>query len=631
MAVETERQGRRQSLWFVRPSARLAPSAEGDGADDETGARGLLRKAGRAFVEFLYNGPLIRWIAGSLLRRIIVSNLLGLTLLLIGIVYVSHQNVWLIDARRDSLLVQADVIAKAIAMNASVDAGGGLRIDPDKLPTVEGSLIPFRDDSFAALELSLSPERVAPVLRRFVDLDTNRARVYSRDGTLVADTALLLQRGQITARPEDTRTGRPRNKNFWTRLTEWLIDDELPVYREIGSANGMAYAVVRSAMTGVSIPLLELTEEGDRIVSVAVPIQRSKSVQGVLLLATLPGNLDQDVAAERQTIFLLAIVAFAAAVFASVLLARTVAGPIRRLSDTAEHVSHNITARQELPDYSGRTDEVGQLARAFRSMTGALYRRIEASEKFAADVAHELKNPLTAARSTAESLAYARNDAERDQLVAQIQSELKRLNRLITDVSNASRLDAELARQQLDAVDLVDVTSGIVRTFEDILYDKTQSVVLEIAATNGDQPYVVTGHDGRLGQVLTNLIDNAVSFSPEDGVVTVRLARDERDVLVAIEDRGPGIPPDKLEKIFERFYTDRPQTEAQRGKNSGLGLSISREIVRAHGGRIWAENVYPAGGGPIGQPIGAKFTVRLPAAKGGGAGGRSSGARGRFG
>jgi two-component system sensor histidine kinase ChvG len=631
MAVDTERQGRRQSLWFVRPSARPRPPVEGDDAAEETGARGLLRRAGRAFVEFLYNGPLIRWIAGSLLRRIIVSNLLGLTLLLIGIVYVSHQNVWLIDARRDSLLVQADVIAKAIAMNASVDPGGGLRIDPDKLPTVEGSLIPFRDDSFAALELSLSPERVAPVLRRFVDLGTNRARVYGRDGTLIADTALLLQRGQITARPEDTRTGRPRNKNFWTRLTEWLIDDELPVYREIGTANGMAYSVVRSAMTGVSIPLLELTEDGERIVSVAVPIQRSKSVQGVLLLATLPGNLDQDVAAERQTIFLLAIVAFAAAVFASVLLARTVAGPIRRLSDTAEHVSHNITARQELPDYSGRTDEVGQLARAFRSMTGALYRRIEASEKFAADVAHELKNPLTAARSTAESLAYARNDAERDQLVAQIQYELKRLNRLITDVSNASRLDAELARQQLEAVDLVDVTSGIVRTFEDILYDRTQKVVLEIAPSSGDQNYVVTGHDGRLGQVLTNLIDNAVSFSPEDGVVTVRLARDERDVIVTVEDRGPGIPPDKLEKIFERFYTDRPQTEAQRGKNSGLGLSISREIVRAHGGRISAENVYPPEGAPLGQPIGARFVVRLPGGRGSGASGRSPGARGRFG
>lgn len=580
-----------------------------------------LRWAGHAVAEFFYNGPLIRWIAGSLLRRIIVSNLLGLTFLLTGIFYVSHQNVWLIDARRDSLLVQADVIAKAIAMNATVEPGGGLRIDPDKLPAQDSALLPFRDDGFAALELSLNPERVAPVLRRFVDLGTNRARVYGRDGTLIADTTLIIQRGQIV-RPEDAQ-GRVRARNFWTRLTEWLIDDELPVYKEIGSANGMSYSVVRSAMTGVSTPLLELTEDGERIVSVAVPIQRSKSVQGVLLLATLPGNLDKDVAAERQSIILLAIVAFAAAMMASLLLARTVAGPIKRLSWAAEHVSQNISARQDLPDYSGRTDEVGQMARAFRAMTASLYRRIEASEKFAADVAHELKNPLTAARSTAESLTYARNDAERDQLVQQIQYELKRLNRLITDVANASRLDAELARQQTEAVDLVGVASGIVETFEDILSESGHRVFLDVAPAV-EQAYTVTGHDGRLGQVLTNLIDNAVSFSPPDGAVHVRISRDEREVELAVEDSGPGIPPDKLETVFERFYTDRPATEAQRGKNSGLGLSISREIVRAHGGRIWAENRHAGDGSRAGPVIGARFVVRLPVPRLSGAGQRSA-------
>lgn len=612
MALESQRPVSRGHLWSVGAGAWLALA-------NNT----WLRWAGQGIAEFFYNGPLIRWIAGSLLRRIIVSNLLGLTCLLTGIFYVSHQNVWLIDARRDSLLVQADVIAKAIAMNATVEPGGGLRIDPDKLVAQDSALLPFRDDGFAALELSLNPERVAPVLRRFVDLGTNRARVYGRDGTLIADTTLIIQRGQIV-RPEDAPGGgRVRARNFWTRLTEWLIDDELPVYKEIGSANGMSYSVVRSAMTGVSTPLLELTEDGERIVSVAVPIQRAKAVQGVLLLATLPGNLDKDVAAERQSIILLAIVAFAAAMMASLLLARTVAGPIKRLSWAAEHVSQNISARQDLPDYSGRTDEVGQMARAFRAMTASLYRRIEASEKFAADVAHELKNPLTAARSTAESLTYARNDAERDQLVQQIQYELKRLNRLITDVANASRLDAELARQQIEAVDLVSVASGIVATFEDILAETGHRVFLDVAPAV-EQAYVVTGHDGRLGQVLTNLIDNAVSFSPPDGAVHVRISRDDREVELAVEDSGPGIPPDKLEAVFERFYTDRPATEAQRGKNSGLGLSISREIVRAHGGRIWAENRHVAGGPADGRAVGARFVVRLPVPRPSGATQRSA-------
>jgi two-component system sensor histidine kinase ChvG len=611
MALETDRSRKRDAVWFVSPTdGEDALSREGAGIGAPSGSQSRWRLV-RSVGEFFYNGPLIRWIAGSLLRRIIVSNLLGLSLLLIGIVYVSHQNVWLIDARRDSLFVQADIMAKAIAMNATVDAGGGFRIDPDKLPAKEGSLIPFRDDGFAALELSLSPDRVAPVLRRFVDIRTNRARVYGRDGTLISDTKLILQPGQI-AQADDPQEGRPRAKNFWTRLTEWLIDDELPVYREIGSANGMAYSVVRSAMTGVSIPLIELTEDGERIVSVAVPIQRSKSVQGVLLLATLPGNLDKDVAAERQSILLLAMVAFGAAMMASLLLARTVAGPIRRLSASAEHVSHNISARRDLPDYSGRNDEVGQLARAFRAMTGALFRRIEASEKFAADVTHELKNPLTAASSIAESLSYARDEKEREQLVTEIRSELKRLNRLINDIHKASKLDAELALQESEPVDLADIARSTVGLFQGRLAKPGQRVELAHGPGNADHAFVVNGHDGRLSQVLSNLVDNALSFSPENGTVTVRLERDDREVGIAVEDCGPGIPPDKLEAIFERFYTDRPATEPMRGKNSGLGLSISREIVRAHGGRIWAENRYPSQGGPIGQPIGARFIVRLP-------------------
>lgn len=601
MTIESERSTPAVS-WFT----------EGETASVRPRWQRILRSIVHAFIEFMYNGPLIRWVAGSLLRRIIVSNLLGLTLLLTGIVYVSHQNVWLIDARRDSLLVQADVIGKAIAMNATVDPGGGLRIDPDKLPTVEGALIPFRDDGFAALELSLAPERVAPVLRRFVDLKNNRARVYGRDGTLVADTSLLVQRGQVLAQQED----RNRARNFWTRLTEWLINDELPVYHEIGAANGMDYSVVRTAMTGVSTPLLELTESGERIVSVAVPIQRSKNVHGVLLLSTLPGNLDKDVAAERQTIFVLAVIAFAAAVVASLLLARTVAGPIKRLSESAELVSQNINARQELPDYSGRNDEVGQMARAFRAMTASLFRRIEASERFAADVAHELKNPLTAASSIAESLVYARDDKERQQLVMEIRSELKRLNRLINDVHKASKLDAELARQESEPVDLVDVARSSVALFDGRLAKPGQRVVLELGPGGGDQPFVVNGHDGRLSQVMANLIDNAASFSPDDGTITVRLTRDDREVQIAVEDEGLGIPPDKLEKVFERFYSDRPATDAAKGKNSGLGLSISSEIIRAHGGRIWAENRYPLSGPTTGRPLGARFTIRLAAAKG---------------
>jgi len=292
----------------------------------------------------------------------------------------------------------------------------------------------------------------------------------------------------------------------------------------------------------------------------------------------------------------------------SLVLERTVAGPMRRLSDAAYHVTQNISARQELPDLTARRDEVGQTSRAFTAMTNALYRRIEASEKFAADVAHELKNPLAAARSTAEALTYAKSESSRDELVQEIQSELKRLNRLINDISSTSRLDAELARQHMQPIDIRTVLETIQGLFADMLIDDSRNIDL-IIEPGSSSAYRVRGNDGRLGQVFTNLIDNALSFSPEGGTVTVRMQPNGSKVAITIEDEGPGIPPDKLSQIFDRFYSDRPQTDTKRGKNSGLGLSISREIVCSHNGEIFAEN--RPQNGSASQP-GAKFTVYLP-------------------
>lgn len=572
--------------------------------------------------------PLVRYVSGSLLRRIMVSNLIGFAILLLGILYLSQHHAWLIDAKRDSLKVQGEIIAAAIAANASLETER-IVLDPDKLPEAEGSRAPFRDDGFAALELSIRPERVTPILRRLIQPTNTRARIYGRDGALVVDSAWLLTRGQIVRPVGDDE--RPKTKNFWTRLTYWFIDKELPVYKEIGSANGKNYPEVNIALRGTTTAMLLLSDKYEQIVSVAVPIQRRNSVQGVLLLSTRPGEINQILGEERAVIFGLAAIALLAVVVVSLLLARTVAGPMRRLSAAAEHVSLDITARKSLPTYADRRDEVGQMAAAFGAMTAALYRRIENSEKFAADVAHELKNPLTAARSTAESLGYAKSPEQRDQLIGQIQSELKRLNRLITDVSNASRLDAELARQQRHPTDLNSVISNVTSIFRDILSDDTRRILLEVEPAPYDGAFVVRGDDGRLAQVLTNLVDNALSFSPENGTVTVRLRAALPWIEMLVEDEGPGIPEDRLAIIFDRFYTDRPATEAKRGKNSGLGLSISREIVKSHGGEIWAENRYRQGEKPGKgvEPIGARFTVRLPAisattVRGGVLGGRSA-------
>ena len=352
-------------------------------------------------------------------------------------------------------------------------------------------------------------------------------------------------------------------------------------------------------------------------------------MQGVLLLSTRPGEIDEVLSEERNVIIALAMTAFAATLLASFLLARTIAGPMRRLSEVADNVSRNINARHELPELAQRADEVGQMATAFREMTASLYRRIEASERFAQDVAHELKNPLTAARSTAEALAYARSPEQQQELVRQIQEELKRLNKLITDVSSASRLDAELALQETEPVDIREVLRTVVEIFRDKLSGDMCHIALEFAGQPHDAAaYVVRGHDARLGRVITNLLDNAISFSPQDGAITVRARRVGPEIEIVVEDEGPGIPQDKLEDVFKRFYSDRPQTDRTIGKNSGLGLSISREIINAYGGRIWADNRKLQPGSSSSSPrdqaelrdrrppgvAGACFVVRLPAA-----------------
>lgn len=606
MSIGTERQLDRVSL--AEDVSRPQPAGASAAADGATAS--TFR---RALAAWWRRQPLVRFVSATLLRRILVSNMIGLAILLFGILYLSQHRGWLIDAKRESLRVQGEIIAAAIAANASVETER-LTLDPDKLPEASNTRIPFRDDGFAALELSIRPERVTPILRRLIQPTNTRARIYARDGTLIVDTATLLTRGAIKRDGDTPETqGWVKTKNFWTRLTHWLIDKELPVYREIGTGPGTSYPEVRLAISsGTSTPMLLLNGKGEQIVSMAVPIQRMKAVHGVLLLSTRPGEIDEILGEERNAILALALIALVATVSVSLFLARTVAGPMRRLSDTAEVVSNNINARERLPEIEDRRDEVGQMAQAFSKMTDALFRRIEASEKFAADVAHELKNPLTAARSTAESLAFARTPEQRDQLVEQIQLELKRLNRLITDVSSASRLDAELARQKLEPVSLVSVLDTVRSIFADKAEDRGIDFRLDIPAGTDPSNFTILANESRIAQVMTNIVDNALSFSPQGGKVTVSARRLRDEVELVVTDDGPGIDEDKLETIFARFYTYRPTATSSRGNNSGLGLNISREIVLAHGGSIRAENRYREPLDPKSGRIGARFVVRLP-------------------
>jgi two-component system, OmpR family, sensor histidine kinase ChvG len=294
------------------------------------------------------------------------------------------------------------------------------------------------------------------------------------------------------------------------------------------------------------------------------------------------------------------------------MLASTIANPLRRLAAAAVRVRRGVRSRQEIPDFSDRQDEIGNLSIAVRDMTNALYARIEAIESFAADVSHELKNPLTSLRSAVETLPLAKSAESRERLMDVIQHDVRRLDRLITDISDASRLDAELAREDAERVDMKKLVGDLVSVSQDAGRQKRKMTIdFKVAKLpQGVKGYYVIGHDLRLGQVITNLIENARSFVPEEGGhINVSLAREGKFIIITIDDNGPGIRTDSIDRIFERFYTDRPSSEAF-GQNSGLGLSISRQIAEAHGGSLTAENIP---GVKPGDMKGARFVMTLPA------------------
>ena len=556
----------------------------------------------------------------SLTRRIVILNLIGLAILVSGILYLNQFRAGLIDAKVQSLLTQGEIIAGALAASAGVDTDQ-IQLDPEKLLESEpGQASSGADDD--SLGFTIDPERAAPILRRLVKPTGSRARIYGRDGALILDSDTFYSRGEVLrydlpppdAEKPDALTA------FWQAVKTRMRQYDLPLYNEIGGDNGKAYPEVASALTGTSVPIVRVNDKGELVVSVAVPVQRLRAVLGVLLLSTRGGDIDNIVAAERWGIMRVSLFAAAVTVVLSMILANTIAGPVQRLASAAERVRHSVKARAEIPDFTDRTDEIGHLSGALRDMTQALYKRIDAIESFAADVAHALKNPLTSLRSATETLPLVKTPDSKERLMEIIQHDVKRLDRLISDISDASRLDAELAREDAKPVDTAELLRTTVSLFNDIHRDDTPEVVLDVAYSSGARPYRCIGHDSRLSQVIVNLLDNAISFSPPNGRVSVKAKRVGGEIQIAIEDDGPGIPPENLERIFERFYTDRPQESF--GQNSGLGLNISRQIVVAHGGRLWAENRLHEGDGAHGRSVGAaerksggaRFVIRLPAA-----------------
>lgn len=494
--------------------------------------------------------------------------MLALAIVIVGALVLNELRSGLVNARIDSLTTQGELIANVIDQSATVG-------EP---------------------EPALDPYTASQILQVLFIPRSQRARLFDARGKALADSFVVADRVDWKVLPPARKPGQ--------------TDGPRKTPREVAQAERARKALadeIARAMKGRAVAGTRIAEDGERVVSVSIPIQHVRAVLGVLTLEA--GDVDEIISAERKALLPFIVVAMTAILISSVLLHRLIAVPVQRLARAADHVRLQGARAISLPDLARRRDELGDLSRSLEDMTHSLSERMDAIERFAADVAHEIKNPLTSIRSAIETLDIVTEPAARARLLAILQQDVNRLDRLVTDISNASRLDAELSREHPKALDLGRLLAEVVSLYEAQLRpgDAPGSVRVSLHVADPAHPAVVLARETPIGQVFRNLVDNARSFSPADGEVRISLARVRGRLIATVEDDGPGIPPDNLETIFERFYTSRPKGRAF-GSNSGLGLSIARQIVEAHGGLIRAEN-RKDGGGAV---IGARFVVDLP-------------------
>jgi two-component system, OmpR family, sensor histidine kinase ChvG len=351
--------------------------------------------------------------------------------------------------------------------------------------------------------------------------------------------------------------------------------------------------------------------EGGAIFSVATPVMRNGVVAGVVALTSAEGEIDRLVRFEREQVLQMFVIALLVSIGLSLVLASTIANPLSDLAAAAElgrdrDARKMAPGRVRIPDLTARPDEIGRLSVAMRGMVAALYDRIDANEQFAADVSHEIKNPLASLRSAVGTLRVAKREDHREKLLDVIEHDVRRLDRLVSDISNASRLDSELVKEEEESFNLLKTLSNLTEFLGKQAGDKGVEFITDLP----DQPIVIRGLEARLAQVFVNLITNATSFCEDGDAVRVWARKRDNRVLVVVEDTGPGIPEQALTKVFKRFYSERPVDDF--GNHSGLGLAISKQIVEAHGGVIWAENIRPTNADITSDPLGARFVVGLP-------------------
>ena len=608
--------------------ARRGPQRDADGT--------LWRRATARFRDRDGRLPVSR-----LAVTILGTNLVAVLILMLGSVGLNQYRDGLIEAKLEGVRGQAQMLAGIVAAVAAEDADCDLTVTAEA-PAGDGADAPLQGASVC--EVGLDDAAVASVFARVWDGFEGRVRIFETppgyDGGPIEDpTALLLEDQAERTGVEVIDLAEPGPEpglllGAWERIKTFIVETVLePGFRSDARARTLEDELSRAfASSGAAEELgatsVRYDEDGEIVASVSVPVRRVQAVYGVVTAEI--GGIEDLIYQARQDVLPFFLLALVASLAATAYLTAAIARPVRRLATAADKVRDGIAVagRVRIPDFPRRRDEIGELSTSLKSMTQAIYDRIEAIDSFAADVSHELKNPLTSIRSAIETLDVARTDQQRERLLGVVKQDVARMDRLITDISNASRLDAELARETREVVDLHGLLRDITELYATTRREGQASV--RLLGRTGHQPLFVFGSPSALGQVFRNLIDNALSFSPENGIVRVTMGVDrtgEGPVLrVAVADDGPGIPPGNVETVFKRFYTERP-AGADFGNNSGLGLAICRQIVESHGGRIWAENRQNKnkegqkrggqnGEGQDGATLGAQFTVLLPLKRG---------------
>lgn len=527
-----------------------------------------------------------RRLLSPLTLRVLAINVLALAILVGGLLFLGQYRESLFEAKVRALTTNGAIIAGALGEGA---VGG----PPESI--------------------KLQVEIATDFVRRLSQLTGTRVRLFDKGGALVADSHILLSRErEVKTRILVSPVEEGRIWEFFGRVADLFMDllplePPLPLYHEPLRTIASEFPEVLQALQGEAANVQRRAVDGRVMVTVALPVQSfGRKVLGALLLSASGEDIEAGVREVRLAILQVFVLAFTITVLLSVYLATTIARPIRRLAEVADIVRRGPTRRVQIPDFTSRRDEIGELSGALGDMTAALYDRIEAIEAFAADVAHEVRNPITSIQSAVELLAQGGNSDRQHKLTTIIQDDVARLDRLIGDIADASRLDAELVRAETVPVDLNQLVQTLVGIQQET--SEVQAPRIEVNAES-KSPLIIDGIEGRLGQVMRNLLDNAITFSPVDSRIEIRISRDNRIAHIIVEDEGPGFPEDMSEAIFERFYSQRPEGEAF-GSHSGLGLSISRQIVDAHGGNIRAENRRDDGG----EILGARLIVSLPIA-----------------